>query len=209
MRTAKPALSLAQVQSGSHAVVAVGHSTTGTRCGRTSSKYITRPDRLRQHLVEHHGISRAEVFKDVLEGLPTEQGGEDQPLKGGLKAGANFLDMDLRCRVCGKEFTSPKTLHDHRTRGWHDPFTKVECPFGCDGRQYPSLSTLLHHLEDGNQFPPTKSMKKTDFNSWSALSHSIESLLCAGEIEGVQKALDHIETRLRTLCMEEADKMID
>ncbi|KAL1634965.1 hypothetical protein SLS56_002049 [Neofusicoccum ribis] len=304
----------------------------------TCDEHFMTPDRLRQHLLETHRISRAEVFHDAadderpLDPTATVTSPSDPPVfKGGFKSGKNFLHINLRCRACGRDFTSPKTLHDHRTRGWHDPFTSIGCPFDggrCDAadRDFPSTSALLHHLEtaqcgsgialpdlndalrgaelerfvvpelhlrptprdpcaalaerdvlalcdeqavaaaaagndDGEAagdrrlklrcpfcppswktyptkqqlkahlvsynhtprflrypefvvLPPTKSKRKADFGSWSGLAHSLETLLCAGEVEGVQRALDVIEDRLRALGRlgegeEEADVMMD
>ncbi|KAL1644731.1 hypothetical protein SLS58_004193 [Diplodia intermedia] len=320
-------------------------------CAACAQHFMT-PDRLRQHLLEHHHLPRAEVFQDAADERPLLDPSTSDPstaaapvFKGGFKSGKNFLHVNLRCRVCGSDFTSPKTLHDHRTRGWHDPFTSLACPFAgaggpCEddagGRSFPSVSALLHHLEtarcgsgialaelndalrgparleacvlpehrfratprdpcagalsereiqavcdqvtsssssssavaeagDGGHgdgangklklkcpfcppsvwktfptkaqlrahlthynhtprflrfpdsvvLPPTKSRRKTDFNAWSGLAHSLETLLCAGEVEGVQAALDVIEEALAALggmaagSGEEADMVID
>ncbi|KAH7027073.1 hypothetical protein B0J12DRAFT_704720 [Macrophomina phaseolina] len=328
---------------------ATGHC----HCAACGEHFMT-PDRLRQHLLDTHRVDRATVFQDALDErltpgpdrLPTADPTHPPVYKGGFKSGKNFLHLSLRCRVCGTEFTSPKTLHDHRTRGWHDPFTQVRCPFtrscdlaaagdGDDGNahSFASVSGLLHHLEasqcrsgitladlndalrggalerfvleqyhfrptprnpcdalsdkeifelcerqvreqeeqqqaghgDGQgdvvgsgkrlklkcplcaphwktyptvaqlkahlvmynhtprflrypeyvRLPPTKSKRKQDFGAWSGLAHSLETLLCAGEIEGVQRALDEIEEALRRLGsmeeggLEEADMVVD
>lgn len=64
------------------------------------------------------------------------------------------------------------------------------------------------------QLPPTKSKRKQDFGAWSGLAHSLETLLCAGEVEGVQRALDEIEEALKRLGsmedggIEEADMVV-
>ncbi|KAF2145401.1 uncharacterized protein K452DRAFT_295046 [Aplosporella prunicola CBS 121167] len=323
---------------------ATGHC----HCAACDAQFMT-PDRLRQHLLEAHGVSRTALFQDVLaeerplEAAPRSGGGGGgggssshqqqeeregdeeggaQIFKGGFKAGANFLHISLRCRICGQDFTSPKTLHDHRTRGWHDPFASVACPFAAcpaSGKTFPSVSALLHHLEHGHcasgictpvlnallrggplerfvlpeyQLRPSpespvsqraadvnaavaaaaaaavattttpdehqppelrcpfcpsaaypspaqlkahlsmynhtprflaypayvaaprgKSQRKSavGFNAWSALAHSLETLLCAGSVAGVQEALDCVEARLRALAVvgEEADVMVD
>lgn len=304
----------------------------------TCDEHFMTPDRLRQHLLGTHRIDRATVFQDAADERPLSGPSADQPpvFKGGFKSGKNFLHLQLRCRVCGTEFTSPKTLHDHRTRGWHDPFTQFDCPFtrscGDDKgqlRNFASVSGLLHHLEtaqcgsgitladlndalrggalerfvlpehhfkttprnpcdamtdkevavlceqlareavananesasqdgvregkrlklkcpvcvsswktfptvpqlkahltmynhtprflrypDYVQLPPTKSKRKQDFGAWSGLAHSLETLLCAGEVEGVQRALDEIEEALKRLGsmedggIEEADMVV-
>ncbi|KAK7549486.1 hypothetical protein IWX49DRAFT_36897 [Phyllosticta citricarpa] len=336
---------------------ATGHC----HCGACNEQFMT-PDRLRQHLLDTHGVSRSEIFQDAAtEERPlsyhvrtppashgndaTRPGASIPVYKGGFKSGANFMHINLRCRVCAQEFTSPKTLHDHRTRGWHDPFTSISCPFNTsadgaslcsDDRKYPSVSGLLHHLETGQcgsgialadlntalrggtleqyilpsyqqctpvsttadlsprritelcnraeasalltanggiklacpfcqaaaadaaasisdadqqqyirkprpktfptkaqlkahlelfnhtprfltypafvALPPTKSTRKADFGSWSGLAHSLETLLCAGEVGGVQEALDCVEQRLKMLAVdqgEDADRMVD
>ncbi|OJD37687.1 zinc finger protein [Diplodia corticola] len=324
---------------------ATGHC----HCTACDQHFMT-PDRLRQHLLEYHKLPRAEVFQDAGDERPLlldDPSSSTPVFKGGFKSGKNFLHIDLRCRVCGCDFTSPKTLHDHRTRGWHDPFTAITCPFAGNGgpceveeedqareggggggskekKSFPSVSALLHHLEtarcgsgislaelndalrgparleacvlpehrfratprdpcagalsdreiqavcdrvvadsspsdvpvggddnntdnnpnntlpkkpklrcpfcpasiwktfptkaqlkahlthynhtprflqfpDSVALPPTKSRRKTDFNAWSGLAHSLETLLCAGEVEGVQQALDVIEEALAAL----------
>lgn len=349
------------------------HETKHCYCPDCDEHFMT-PDRLRQHLLEIHHVSRAEVFRDALDERPLDAPttpatsfGDPPVYKGGFKSGRNFLHINLRCRICGHDFTSPKTLHAHRTRGWHDPFTSINCPFSsstaaaaacCNTNDsFPSISALLHHLEtaqcgsgitladlnaalrggelehfilpenhlratpqspcaalsdreiqalcdqqqqvtaaaavaaaadtnamdrrttttnektkltcpfclpppsstpsavpaptaapaaavaaaarkpktfpttaqlkahlisynhtprflrypDFIALPPTKSRTKAaGFGAWSGLAHSLETLLCAGEVEGVQRALDAVEGRLRALGVgEEADIMVD
>ncbi|KAB2575050.1 Zinc finger C2H2-type protein [Lasiodiplodia theobromae] len=321
-------------------------ATSHCYCAACTQHFMT-PDRLRQHLLEDHHLPRATVFQDALDERPLSDPSSAAAapvFKGGFKSGKNFLHISLRCRVCGSDFTSPKTLHDHRTRGWHDPFTSVACPFAaCEAseKSFPSVSALLHHLEtaqcgsgitlaelndalrgparleacvlpehrfrptprdpcaggalsdreiqalceqvvasssaegeggggvvgdasssnkklklkcpfcpasawktfptkaqlkahlthynhtprflqfpDSVVLPPTKSKRKTDFGAWSGLAHSLETLLCAGEVEGVQAALDVIEDALAELGKmangaeaggmgEEADMVVD
>ncbi|KAK8216291.1 hypothetical protein IWZ01DRAFT_198107 [Phyllosticta capitalensis] len=327
-------------------LIAHQRATGHCHCGACNEHFMT-PDRLRQHLLDTHGVSRSEIFQDAateerplnyhIRATPSANGSAQEVYKGGFKSGANFMHINLRCRICAQEFTSPKTLHDHRTRGWHDPFANVGCPFNNSGgshfcpedRKYPSVSGLLHHLETGQcgsgitlaslndalrggaleqyilpayqqeaitpvnptaalseqqivalcndaeatatptanggvklacpfcvaaaaadndntdgkktkpktfptktqlkahlemynhtprflsypafvVLPPTKSTRKNGFNAWSGLAHSLETLLCAGEVEGVQKALDCVEERLKALGVEEeADVMVD